>query len=88
MENVVVEGMAGLDFSAVITALTSAVTPAQIITLMDLLALVLCMYLCGLVLEKSLRFSVLLLWAVELLSSYVVASGVLIPLVTTLLLFF
>jgi hypothetical protein len=33
MENAVTTGMAGLDFSAVITALTSAVTPAQIITL-------------------------------------------------------
>lgn len=33
MENTVVSGMAGLDFTPVITALTSAVTPTQIITL-------------------------------------------------------
>ncbi len=34
MENAVSTGLAGLDFSPVITALTSAVTPTQIISLL------------------------------------------------------
>lgn len=33
MENAAATGLASLDFSPIITALTSAVTPAQIITL-------------------------------------------------------